>query len=956
MPFFGTFNKAFIGTCMLFKRNKKTQALSGAISLVVLGISALVNAEAVTLDIAEQSLGQAINQLSEKTGTVILAPTKLIKNKTAVALKGEYEVDAALKLLLDNAGLSYRKGNKGAFIIEAAKSNAVIQVHQQEPALETVIITGRYSGAIARAIDVKRNSASVMDSINSEDIGKFPTENVAEALQLVPGVQIERNRGEGLFVSVRGLGPEFQITQLNGSSLAINENVENSGQKGRSFRYDVLPSELISSIDVIKAPEARLEEGSIGGLVDVKTFKPIQLGHSAAISLKMSHSDFAGGTDPKVSGLKSWLNDEGTFGVLVSAAYGKRKIRQDRAFTFNWIQSQEDGDPLNGFFKPQRNRPTLERQERERVSLAGSVQWQPSDSYEGSLDILWSQFSVDFDEIGLDLGFGSEVTNAVTSGNTVVAGTAKETGIQLSRETSKSLHDTFSLGLKNHWDNNDWHFDLNLTASSAKSNTDDPIRRNRLRTFSDLNFDYSNGFNSGPSLMTPTIDVNDEAAFLGRRIEYRTIDVKDSDNGFKFAAQYDLNDIFTNVQMGFGFRDRSREYARRDIRFSFDGAFSDDFFDDFPVDDFLADVSGDFPRRFVVPSKTRFFDEFFDQDAVNEPLTSDDLKRSYHVDEAILSTFIQGNFGAESEEDAIFGNIGIRIVQTTQSPSGLRIINEIPTPVSFENKYTNVLPSLNFNFRLSDDVLLRTGSAKVIARPALNQLTPGLSVNTDAPTAQGGEPMLNPYEAIQYDAALEWYFSDAGLLSFSLFLKDITTFISTTSESVKIAGESIVVSAPRNTGGGSIDGFEVSYQQVFDQLPEPYNGFGLQANYTYANGEVEVNEAGTLSDQPIGGLSKNSFNAVAFFEKNNFSARIGYNWRDEFLLDNGVGIVSDESQAAFGTVDTNLSYSITPQVTASFEVVNLTGEQQKTFFDEQLRGGRIDHYGRRFVAGIRATF
>ncbi|WP_053980941.1 TonB-dependent receptor [Marinagarivorans algicola] len=941
---------------MLFKRNKKAQALSGVISLVALGFSVCVNAEAVTLDIAEQPLGQAINQLSEKTGTVILAPTKLIKNKAAPAIKGEYEIDEALKLLLNSTGLSYKKGDKGSFIIEVGKNNLAIKADQSEPTLETVIITGRYSGAIARAIDVKRNSASVMDSINSEDIGKFPTENVAEALQLVPGVQIERNRGEGLFVSVRGLGPEFQITQLNGSSLAINENVENSGQKGRSFRYDVLPSELISSIDVIKAPEARLEEGSIGGLVDVKTFKPIQLGHSTALSLKVSHSDFAGGTDPKVSGLKSWLNDEGTFGVLVSAAYGKRNIRQDRAFTFNWIQSQEEGDPLNGFFKPQRNRPTLERQERERVSLASSMQWQPSDNYEGTLDILWSQFSVDFDEIGLDLGFGSEIINAVTSGNTVVAGTARETGIQLSRETSKSLHDTFSIGLKNHWDNNDWHFDLNLTASRAQSNTDDPIRRNRLRTFSDLNFDYSNGFNSAPFLMTPTIDVNDETAFLGRRIEYRTIDVRDSDNGFKFEAQYDVNDIFTNIQMGFGFRDRSREYKRRDIRFSFDGSFGGDFFDDFPVSNFLADVNGDFPRRFVVPSATKFFDEFFEDSAINEPLTSDDLKRSYHVDETILSTFVQGNFGAENEDDKIFGNIGVRIVQTTQSPSGLRIINQIPTPVSFENKYTNILPSLNFNFRLSNDVLLRTGSAKVIARPALNQLTPGLSVNTDAPTAQGGEPMLNPYEAIQYDAALEWYFSDAGLLSFSVFLKDITTFISTTSESLNIAGESIVLSAPRNTGGGSIDGFEVSYQQVFDQLPEPYNGFGLQANYTYADGEVEVNEAGILRDKPIGGLSKNSFNAVAFFEQDNLSARVGYNWRDEFLLDNGVGIVSDESQAAFGTVDTNISYSITPEATVSFEVINITNKKQKTFFESHLRGGRIDHYGRRFVMGVRAKF
>jgi iron complex outermembrane receptor protein len=136
-----------------------------------------------------------------------------------------------------------------------------------------IVVTGSYADSLAAATETKRRAGYGVDAINSTDIGKFPAQNVAEALQLVPGVTITRPRGEGLYISVRGLGPQFQNTLLNGRPVAINDLIENGGANGRQFRFEMLPAEFVSQIDVVKTPTADMTEGALGGNIDVHTFR-----------------------------------------------------------------------------------------------------------------------------------------------------------------------------------------------------------------------------------------------------------------------------------------------------------------------------------------------------------------------------------------------------------------------------------------------------------------------------------------------------------------------------------------------------------------------------------------------------------------------------------------------------------------------------------------------------------
>jgi TonB-dependent receptor len=828
--------------------------------------------------------------------------------------------------------------------------------------IERITVIGTYSDSLSRAVAIKKESSSIIDIINTEDIGKFPSDNAAEALKLIPGVQIDRNRGEGLGVSVRGLGPTFQVTQLNGYNIAINENVENSNQNGRQFRYDILPSELISSIEVIKSPSASMTEGALGGIVNINTFKSLQIGNQASTSFELSYSDLPGKIDPKFSTLLNWTNEAKTLGTLFSVSYSKRTIRQDRIFTFGWLRGALTASPdepsLNEVYAPQRNRPTYEYQERERQSISSTIQWLYNEDHELNINLLWSKFLVDFDEIGMDIELGGVVESADIHNDTLVSGTALNSALQLSRESSKSAHNSLTLSFEDKWNIENWTINTAISFSSAYSDTIDPIRRTRLRLSNlAVGFDYSRGFSTAPDFRFP-IAIENSANFPGRRIEYRTIEVNDSDNNFTIDVKRYYSDILSSLQFGIQMRERKRTYSRRDIRVSegINGVyFNDNYFENFPVSDFSSESQGNYPRTFAVASGDTFHQEFFTDSLLESPITSSDKLNSYQVKEQIIAGYIQANFDS-IYTFPIFGNFGLRAVSTKQNPSGTSVIDKLSVPVNPTNSYTEILPSVNFNVEIFEDLLLRTAFSKALSRPSLPDLRPGITISTDAPTAKGGNPLLNPYTAYQYDLSLEWYFDQSSYVSASVFLKDITSFISTQAQLVNINNIDLTLSAPFNTGKGSIKGIEASYQYLFSSLKYPFDGLGLQTNYTYVDSSIEITENNLTKKQDIAGLSKHSFNIVAFYELDNFAFRVGYNWRDSFLISNGVGVVADENQNDFGTVDVNISYALTPQISLSFEAVNITNESIKTYFENTSRGGRIDHYGRRFYLGTSIKF
>src|SRR3546814_382077 len=188
---------------------------------------------------------------------------------------------------------------------------------------DAIVVTGIRASQRA-SIDLKRENIAVVDSIVAEDMGKLPDQNVAESLQRIAGVTIERNRGEGRFVTVRGFGPKFNAVTVNGRTLATDNN-------GREFSFDVLPSEMITGADVYKSPQANLNHASVGATVDIRTMRPLDqpAGLRLVGSGRMQYSELSETLNPELSAVGSWRNDAGSFGVALSAVWAKQQNRDD---------------------------------------------------------------------------------------------------------------------------------------------------------------------------------------------------------------------------------------------------------------------------------------------------------------------------------------------------------------------------------------------------------------------------------------------------------------------------------------------------------------------------------------------------------------------------------------------------------------------------------------------------
>ena len=372
-------------------------AAFAALSTSFLATAATAQARPVTVHLTKQPLGKALEALARQSGTDILFTPAAVAGMTAPALNGTMLPHAAVERLIAGTRLTVRRDPNGALLVAATVASPQTVASASGPSdtaqAETadVVVTG-YASSLTTALAQKRKATNVIDVVKAEDIGKFPAQNIAEALQRVPGVSIVRDRGEGVFVRIRGLGANFQVVTLNDRSVAVNENVRDSGQSGRQFRFDTLPSELMSAVEVIKSPRASLDEGGIGGIVNLRTFRPLDLKKPVlALSATASSPRLADAVDPRLSGMASWASPDGKFGALIAGVYDERTTRQDRITGVGWADGKIDTDG-NGSLDsatiliPTAIRPTLEKEGRDRIGINGAVQWKPDDRFELNVD------------------------------------------------------------------------------------------------------------------------------------------------------------------------------------------------------------------------------------------------------------------------------------------------------------------------------------------------------------------------------------------------------------------------------------------------------------------------------------------------------------------------------------------------------------------------------------------
>ena len=851
-----------------------------------------------------------------------------------------------------------------------------------------LVVTG-IRASQEQSIETKRNADAVVDALTAEDVGKFPDKNVAEALQRVPGVVINREFGEGERVSVRGTAPNLTRTLLDGHGLATADwFILDQLSATRSFNYLMLPSEIIGKVAVYKSPTAALEEGGVGALINVETRRPLDLKPLFfSGQVQAGYNELADKYNPALSGLASWHNEDSTLGVLVAAIYEKRDIRRDGVETLGYF----DNDPTSGTrLVPSLIGSALFRQERVRKGINAAVQWRPNDQLEINLTGLISKFGADnananYLAWGINaLGGGGTLTNVTMQDNTAVAGriTSTPTGRAVVYDFIDRIADTRTRDIDleaTYHINEAWDVHARIGYTDAYGNTDNQI----LAEFGAPGaFDYD--LRGKAPKVHFSIDPNNPGAVLFdfANVSKITSDDEERYGYLDFTYRTDWGPMkalrfggkYTNHDRGVDLEQTT--YGSFFVPFQATGCGGSvctpaSFAGGLTPSDFLDHVAdtGTLTSYFLV-DRDKLEGTVFGQPAsVLQKVPN--YSGIFDVKEKAYAGYVMGEFAGDNWR----GNIGLRVVETKQTSSGYvqqsvqqpgYVSNPfgIFQPVSIDRSYTDILPSANFSLDLTDQVLLRFAAARTMARPDYTDIAPTVNLNVGALSGSSGNPELDPYRANQFDLSLEWYPNKDTIVAGALFYKDIESFITdrpiqqtfmveTNTPNLARCTSAATPTSPNlynclfdinqrsNGGGGHIEGLELTVQAPI------WNGFGVQTNYTYSH-------AKTQSGDPLPGNSENTFNLTGYYENDRLSARLAYTYRSKFFIT--FDRATPLNQKSLESLDGQISYAVTDNFTVTFDAINITDEKIEQYSGEAFRPRAVYNNGRQYYAGLRFKF
>jgi iron complex outermembrane recepter protein len=951
---------------------------------------------------------------------------------------------------------------------------------QDDPTeIDEIIVTG-FRASLTAGLDAKRRDANVIDVIVAEDIADFPDLNLAESIQRVPGVAIDRDAGEGRSITVRGLGSDFTRTRINGmEAQATAGGTDSSGgaNRGRGFDFNVFASELFNSITVRKTAAAETEEGSLGATVDLQATRPFNnRGFTMAASFQGGYNDLSENWDPRAAFLISntfGANDE--FGALFSVAYSERNILEEGFSSVRWAPATGTGSS-GGFCSPlgvapqnpgnsgstgssaancstgnprpantpgnvtayntanQANVfiPRLPRygrltHEQERLGLTGALQWRPADTTLFSLDILYSELNATRQEDFLQSMSFSR--NAAAGGQTQVI--VREAEVQ-NGMLVYGLFDNVDVRSESRFDDLTTEFlQYSLTAEHdfsdrlrgrayygrAESDFDNPFQTTVTLDRRDTDgFSWDFRGNRNAPVIDYGFDVTSAAAWSWSptgspaprsEIRIRPQGVDTLFESVQGDLEFDANDWLT-IKTGINWKtygSRSFEFRRTD----------ETVVPVLPGGVTVANISNlltGFGSN-LVPGGTAtswlrpdlgaiatLFNIYCNCDTgvpggnftMGSITVGNARGGNRYVSEEDLAFYVQADFNTELAGMPFRGNVGVRQVNTQLYAEGYSSTGG-GTLVFGTHEYDDTLPSLNLALEPVEDLLVRFGVAKVMARPQINNslsganfLVPTTSLNATGPnfTATIGNVNLEPFRATTYDLSVEWYFAPESLLSFAYFYKDIDTYIQVVRQSLAYSDLTALnpsafdpafcsgacspstifaLTSAINTEGGPLKGFEISYQQPFRFLPGPLSNTGVQLNFTHVESEIDYCNGvtcATFITADLINLSPRSWNATFYYEDDRFSARISGSSREGYIRNvpgrNGNNV---EGKVETFNVDAAASYQITEQVQLTFEAINLTDE-----FNHQVVGDGLDrqstsvyhHTGRQYFVGARYRF
>ena len=906
--------------------------------------------------------------------------------------------------------------------------------------LPEVVVTG-FQRSLSAALEKKQRATGQIDAIVADDIADFPDLNLAESLQRMPGIAIARSNGEGSTITVRGLPGLYTRVRINGMEARANigNSTQNNGARG--FDFNLFASELFNSIVVHKTASADLEEGSLGAVVDLNTARAFNYkeGFTFVAGATGSYNDLSNTVRPRLTGLVAYRDPAGLWGATASIAYTRVRLDTVSTDTVNWQKARfgfVDGvdciDDSSGMpmpttdpncvavadaFHPRIPRFAQDILTGDRIGMTAGVQFRPTERTELRLDGLYAAYpTVDNQRRLFPLLRGNEgqveLSNYTliefpqrfgTGNNSLIAANADNAWIRSEHQqvTSRAKFYQVSLALDHRFSD---EFFINAVGGVSRSKSGlphDTTVNYDNRFYDGYRFDFTN--DETPILAFNGLDVNDPATFVVPELRDRVGTIQ---GGFDTAELNLHYDIIDQLKLAAGMNYKRATYDT--IQYNRDGTVCAlGLYDQCDVNgDGTADPGAGPPgdpalservnypggagpgstTRWVSPSIEGWVRQL---GYYNAPLTLTEGGTN-KVTEKNLGFYLQtkGEVPLGYGDMRLLYDAGVRYVQTRQTSGGYQqgVFVTVERPM-----YDDWLPSANAALWFTDTLALRLAAARVLARPALGDLSPGAGVDSFGYTITFQNPNLDPIRATVLDAALEWYFANDSLLSFAAFWKDIQSFPISESQRgtfastalprsviqplspADVSGEGAEgtcgdpagcwsISRRTNGPGAKVKGFEIALQAplraFYSGLPIVLRDMGLMANYTYVDSSANYTYFGNPVKERLQGLSNNQYNATLYYDDAKFNARVSVAYRSDFL---GEGPTSQGNLWAYTESDTRVDfstgYNINDHFKISFEGLNVINTPLSVRVDvDAERRALYNKFGRTFLLGARVSY
>jgi TonB-dependent receptor len=806
-------------------------------------------------------------------------------------------------------------------------------VFAAEPATEYVEVVGQ-AVSIDKALKQQRSSDNVQSVVHADGIGQLPDDNAAEALQRIPGLSVERDQGEGRFVSVRGIGPDLNSVTINGTLVPSPESDR------RAVALDVLPSELVQSLTVVKSLTPDMDANSLGGTVQVESLSAFD--HEGLFytgSAEGSYDENTEQTSPKFSGAISnrFSLGDGTdnFGVAAALSW------QERDFGSDNVETGGAWDFSNGARLEE-----LEQRDyaitRERTGFGLNFDYQPDDLSSYYLRTLYSRYK----DTETRNAAGFEFADAQLPGE---RGDAEGYRELKSREETQEVQ-SYVLGgerMLGLWT-------IGAQAGYSRSSEDSPEGIAGATFEGDDDF-VDAGFRDGKK---PRLSIEpgfyDPSNFTLSEVEWEKQKTTDTEKNIKLdlARDYDLSGYAAQLKFGGKLSRRDKDNDLEAWKYEDFGAFG------------LSDGElnlGQFSKGSVDHSLGRFGpgisakaierllgrlnqDDFYnaEESRVNDFEMSEDINAAYLMNSIDIDDwrFIAGLRYEGTEFEAKGSGIRDGVFENTES----------------DTRYEHWLPGLHAGYQLNDSTQLRAAWTNTLVRPTFGQLAPGFVIDGDE--ASFGNPDLDPLEAMNIDLGIEHYLGRAGVVSAFVFYKDIDSFVYNTD----LAGtgewlgfDEAVTFA--NGDSAKLYGLELAYSQKFDWLPAPWNGLLVGANATFSRSDAKIEAQGLSRSIDLPNQSDAVGNLMLGWEDDKLSLRLSANYKSEYLAE--VAAIDDKAHDLYADeqlfVDFSAGYFLTPALQLSFQAQNLTDESFYVYTGRSDYNAQYEEYGPTYKLGLTFT-